>query len=104
METKIMPWNYTEDLEKYGLEHKVMAVGIEEMSITYTQSADTNSSSDEVQFIKITSRSACSVREDEEGFYFDIEIPEGHWSVEDGEELKALIDDFKSRLYGKKGG
>ena len=32
----------------------------------------------------------------------DIRIPEGeHWSIEDGEELKALVDDFKSRLYNK---
>ncbi len=94
-----------EDLERYGRENKCCAVGIDEMSITYVQPADTNSSSDEVQSIKITSRLACCCTEEEpEAFYFDIEIPEGHWSVEDGEELKALIDDFKTRLYGKKGG
>jgi hypothetical protein len=34
------------------------------------------------------------------GFYFDITIPEGeHWSVDNGDSLKALIEDFKSRLY-----
>ena len=40
------------------------------------------------------------VAEKKEGCYFDITIPEGrHWSVSDGSYLKALIDDFKKRLY-----
>lgn len=103
MKTKILPVNYTEDLEKIMQDEKCEAVGIDQMSITYIQPADTCSSSDEVQTITITTQCgvACGAEEakKQEGFYFDITIPEGHWSVEDGESLKALIDDFKKRLY-----
>jgi hypothetical protein len=74
------------------------------MSITYTQPADTCSSSDDTQSITITTQcgESCGIEEadNQEGFYFNISIPEGqHWSVEDGDSLKALIDDFKKRLY-----
>ena len=104
METKVLPINYTDDLEKVMGEKSCSAVGIEEMSITYIQPADTNSSSDEVQLLTITSRTAASADldsiEKQEGYYFDISIPDGgHWSVAEGEELKALINDFKQRLY-----
>lgn len=104
MKTKVSPVNYIEDLEKIMSEEKCNAVGIDSMSITYTQPADTCSSSDEIQTITITTQygDACGIEEAEkkEGFYFDITIPEGqHWSVDDGESLKALIDDFKKRLY-----
>lgn len=36
MKTKVLPVNYTEDLEKISREEKVDATGIEQMSITYT--------------------------------------------------------------------
>lgn len=103
MKTIIVPFNYDDDLEKLQREGNV-AIGIEEMSITYTQLPDTNSSSDEYQHLTITNRMACSVGKEEtdkrEGYYFDITIPEGeHWSVENGSELKAIIEDFKNRLY-----
>lgn len=107
MKTKVIPINYTDDLEKASMEDKDnYYVGIEEMSITYTQPADTNSSSNEVQLLTITSRTAASADfdsiEKQEGYYFDITIPDdGHWSVEEGEELKALVDNFKSRMYMK---
>jgi hypothetical protein len=105
MKTKIVPINYDEDLDKLcRANHGEPFVGIEEMSVTYLQPADTNSTSDEVQHLTITSRTACSVGIDDaikrNGFYFDITIPEGeHWSVDDGESLAAIIDDFKKRLY-----
>lgn len=104
MKTKVTPVNYIEDLEKIIQEEKVNAVGIEQMSITYIQPADTCSSSDEIQTITITTQcgDSCGIEEAEkqEGCYFDITIPEGqHWSVEDGDSLKALIEDFKKRLY-----
>lgn len=103
MKTKVSPVNYTDDLEEIMQEEKCDVVGIEQMSITYIQPADTCSSSDEVQTITITTQcgAACGIEEAEkqEGFYFDISIPEGHWSVDDGDSLKALIDDFKKRLY-----
>ena len=104
METKILPINYTDDLEKIMIEERCNAVGIDKMSITYIQPADTCSSSDEVQTITITTQSgdAGGIEEakNQTCFYFDISIPEdSHWSVEDGDSLKALIEDFKKRLY-----
>lgn len=103
MKTKVTPVNFTDDLEKIMLDEKCDAIGIDKMSITYIQPADTCSSSDEIQTITITTQcgDCCGIEEAEkqEGFYFDITIPEGHWSVNDGDSLKALIDDFKKRLY-----
>jgi len=104
MKTKVTPVNYIEDLEGIMQDEKYDAVGIEKMSITYIQPADTCSSSDEIQTLTITTQcgDSCGIEEVEkqEGFYFDITIPEGqHWSVEDGDSLKALIEDFKKRLY-----
>ena len=105
MKLKVYPANYVDSLEE-KMKDDTQAVGIEEMSITYIQPADTNSSSDEVQFLTIKTSCACSVPVDadieNEGYYYDISIPEGqHWSVNSGEELKALVDDFEQRLYGK---
>lgn len=104
MKTKILPVNYTDDLEKIMMDEKCNAIGIDSMSITYTQSADTCSSSDDIQYITITTQcgDSCGIEEAENknGFYFDISIPDGqHWSVDDGDSLEALIDDFKERLY-----
>lgn len=104
MKTKITPVNYIDDLERMMQEEKCGVVGIDSMSITYTQPADTCSSPDEIQCITITTQCGCGCGikevENQEGFYFNISIPEGqHWSVDDGDSLKALIDDFKKRLY-----
>lgn len=104
MKTKVLPVNYTDDLEKIMQEEKCDALGIEKMSITYTQPADTCSLPDEVQTITITTQcgDSCGIEEAEkqESFYFDVTIPEGsHWSVENGDSLKAIIEDFKTRLY-----
>ena len=102
---KIVPVTYDEDLDKLSrANHGEPFVGIEEMSVTYLQPADTNSTSDEVQHLTITTRTACAVGIEEaikrDGFYFDIIIPKDeHWSVDDGESLAAIIDDFKKRLY-----
>lgn len=102
---KVVPYNYglEEEMKKNP---SVNLVGIEEISITYMQEPDTNSSSDEYQHITITTRTACGITKEEadreEGFYFDVTIPEGeHWSVSDGDELKTLIDDFINRIYIK---
>ena len=104
MKTKVTPVNYIDGFEKIMQEERCEAVGIDQISITYIQPADTCSSSDEIQTITITTQcgDSCGIEEEEkeEGFYFDITIPEGrHWSVGDGNSLKALIDDFKKRLY-----
>ena len=98
---KIVPYNYLDDLEREE------AVGIESMSITYIQPADTCSDRDEEQVLKIELQSGVSYDKEmfeqgKEGFYFDISLPEGgHWSVDSGEQLAALIDDFKERVYKK---
>lgn len=103
MTTEIVSYNY--GLEDEMIKNpKVNLVGIDEMSITYMQEPDTNSESDEYQYLTVTSRQACAISkedaEKEEGFYFDITIPEGqHWSVENGDDIKAVIDDFKKRIY-----
>lgn len=105
MKTNVVPISYDEDLDSLRrADGGVPFVGIEEMSVTYLQPADTNSESDEVQHITITSRTACEVCVEEaigrNGYYFDVTIPEGeHWSVNEGEELAALVEDFKKRLY-----
>lgn len=102
---KIVPVTYDEDLDRLRRANGgVPFVGIEEMSIMYIQPSDTNSERDEVQHLTITSRTACAVCIEDavkrNGFYFDITIPEGeHWSVNEGEELAALVEDFKKRLY-----
>ena len=104
MKIKLTPVNYLNDLEKIMQDEGCEAIGIEQMSITYIQPADTCSSSDDIQTITITTQcgESCGIEDAEkkEGYYFDITIPEGqHWSVGDGDSLKALIDDFKKRLY-----
>ena len=106
METKIVPVSFTDDLEELSKsdEYKSEYIGIEEISVTYIQPADTNSLSDEIQTIKLTSKTACAVGIEEtlkkQGFYIDIEIPEGqHWSIEDANSIKAIVEDFKKRLY-----
>jgi len=100
METLVIPANYIEDLGRKITDEEYGVIGIEEMSITYIQPADTCSHPDEVQHLTITTQMADSVGKDEEGFYFNISIPEGeHWSVDEGHSLMALVDDFKKRLY-----
>lgn len=104
---EVLPINYTPELDNLNTQGDGKTyVGIEEISITYIQPADTCSCSDEDQTITITTRCGSCASMDsigkQEGYYFDITIPEGqHWSVNSGEELAALIDDFKRRLYIK---
>lgn len=108
MKTKILPINYPDELDNLNTqpENDAMHIGIERMSITYIQPADTCSPSDEPQLLTISTQYCEAVTSDsiekQQGYYFDISIPEGnHWSVSDGDELKALIDDLKNRLYMK---
>lgn len=105
MKNKVVPINYTDDLENMAIASKGEGyVGIEEISITYIQPADTNSSRDEVQHLTLTTRAACAVGVNDVanngcGFYFDVTIPDGeHWSINDGNDLSALVDDFRKRL------
>ena len=100
MDTIVIPVNFTEDLEKKAMDEKCNVVGIEEISITYMQPADTCSHPDEVQHLTITTQMGDAVGDGEEGFYFNLTIPEGeHWSLDEGDSLTALVEDFKKRLY-----
>ena len=106
METKVVPINFIDDLENLSASDncRYNYIGIDEISVTYIQPADTNSSSDEIQTIKLTSKYPCSTgiadSIKKQGFYIDIEIPEGqHWSIDSIECLKAIIEDFEKRLY-----
>ena len=101
-EIEIVPYTLGLDEEMYE-KHNTM-IGIEKMSITYYQEADTCSSRDESQTLTITTQCGCSPSKEEaekkECFYYNITIPEGqHWSVNSGDELKALIEDFEKRIY-----
>ena len=79
-------------------------VGIEKMSITYTQSADTNSDTDDEQYITIETEIADAPTLDsalnEESFYFNVKTDK--WSVSNADELAMLIEDFKMRIYNQK--
>lgn len=71
-------------------------VGIEEMTIKYTQRADTCSDPDETQFLKVTVKEAVM---GEDAAYYDIST-EGcdHWSVDSPDDLKNILQDFISRM------
>lgn len=106
MNTKVVPVNYTDELKKKNVSSKdnCLYIGIEEIKVTYIQPADTNSAFDRDQLLTITTKTAKHADfnsiEKQDGFYCNISIPEGeHWSVESGDELKALVDDFKKRVY-----
>ena len=104
METKVVPYNYIDDLEEEMKASKGSVVGIEQMSITYVQPADTCSSSEEAQTLTLTTQQGISAGKEDaerkESFYFNITIPDGqHWSVDKGDSLVSLIEDFKQRIY-----
>ena len=79
-------------------------VGIEKMSITYTQSADTNSDPDEFQELTIETEIADAPTLDnalnEESFYFNVKTEK--WSINNANDLAMLIEDFKMRIYNQK--
>lgn len=95
MNANIIPASYGDLFEKGEF------IGIESMSVTYIQAADTNSSSDEVQTLTIETQMPCSpTLEDalnEKSFYFNIKTDK--WSVNSSDELSILLDDFKKRIY-----
>lgn len=79
-------------------------VGIEKMSITYTQSADTNSDPDEDQYLTIETEIADAPTLDsaikEQSFYFNVKTDK--WSINNSDDLAMLIEDFKMRIYNQK--
>lgn len=101
MKVKVYPYNYIDDLEHINnTVPDTEAVGIEKMSITYIQPADTCSDPEDIQTITIETECGEAAAKDRDTFYFNISIPDGgHWSVGDGEELKCLVEDFSTRLH-----
>lgn len=105
MKTKICPISFIDELEQMDKDESgVCHIGIDEMSITYIQPADTNSMTDDIQTLKLSSRTACATTlEDalaDNDIYIDIEIPEGgHWSIDNEESLVAIVKDFKGRYH-----
>lgn len=81
-------------------------VGIEEMTVTYVQNADTNDIEEHYQRAKVTAVPVVGdLSEDGSPYYFNVEVlpfeeddTQGHWSVDDGSEFTELIEDFKKRL------
>ena len=96
---KVVPINYPDDIDKLIRESKngEPYVGIEKMSITYTQPDDMLSN--ETQEITLTTEYQCSVGIDDDAFYIKIKTGENSWAIDSAEDLKALLDDFCKRLY-----
>lgn len=95
---KIVPTPYPEDME----------VGVDEISVTYIQTADTNDDSDHYQYLKLTSVSACGGNDEDLPYYVNLSIPNfddgtpGHWSLDLSENITDILEDFKERLANKK--
>ena len=78
-------------------------VAVEEVSVTYTQAADTNSDSDEIQAIKFTTQYSWPDKNEEFPFYVNIQtLDNTHWSTDNPQELVDLFNDFKQRVINKK--
>lgn len=69
-------------------------VGIERMAVTYVQQADTCSPDNAEQTLTISTEDVPT--DGEEPYYYNLSTE--RWSVNDGGEVKALVDDFRARL------
>ena len=84
-------------------------IGIGEMSITYVQNPNTDDETEHYQRLRISTVNVPCFEEDGEAppYYYNFEIlpfddgTPGHWSVEHGEELLTLFNDFFERLKHK---
>ena len=85
---RVVPDAFIEDGE-------VNKVGIEKMTITYVQAADTDSDRDEEQFLEIE---AMSVPCDEGVLPFYYRIKTERWSVDEPGQIGELVEDFIRRL------
>jgi hypothetical protein len=71
-------------------------IGIDNMQITYTQPADTNSNKDEVQFLTISTSDTIGTDDEDMNYFFRIKTD--RWSIDGEKDLEMLIKDFKKRL------
>ena len=96
--------DYNDYIDVDGSFDRGEIVGIEKMSITYTQSADTNSDTDDEQYITIETEIADASTLDsaikEQSFYFNVKTDK--WSINNANDLAMLIEDFKMRIYNQK--
>lgn len=69
-------------------------VSISSFSVTYSQQADTNSSSDECQFITVEAQNN---GEGDDGWYYNIKT-DTHWSVDSPEQIADIVRDFTERM------
>ena len=70
-------------------------VGIESMSITYCQCADSNSPTDAVNVLTIEAEPVAELN-DNHPYYYTIKTD--RWAVSDTDELAGLVEDFHKRL------
>ena len=82
-------------------------IGVQTMSVTYVQNADTNDKPENYQYIKLTAVDVPTSGDydpDNPPFYINIEIlpfddgAPGHWSIDEPNDLVAIVNDFKERL------
>lgn len=73
-------------------------VGIYAMSITYMQNADCCSDSDEFQHITLEMRNGGTKPSET---FVNIRTGESGWSTDNGECIKAIVDDFMNRYNVK---
>lgn len=82
---EIRPTPYVDDNE----------IGIASISVTYTQTNDTNSNQDEMQFLTLeTSDVPCN---EDYPFFYNMKI-DGHWSFNSIEDLAKIVNDFEARV------
>ena len=72
-------------------------IGVFKVSVTYVQEADSNSKSEEEQYITFSTQDA-PVPDDQFPYYLEIKTEK--WCFDDEEEMKELIDDFINRVKG----
>ena len=75
---------------------EVNKVGIEKMTITYVQPADTDSDRDEEQFLEIEAMSVPCCDEGVLPYYYRIKTD--RWSVDEPGQIGELVEDFIRRL------
>ena len=75
-------------------DYKNNQIAIDDVSITYVQSADCTEDRDEVQTLTISSRN--------NGVARFINIKTENWSIDSASELVEIIEDFKKRALWQK--
>lgn len=104
MTTTIIPVVYDDDMQNIQRRDGCGVVGVDEVCVRYVQQPDTNSESGEYQYLVLKTNYSMPPDEEtfknKESFYVDISMPDcDHWSIDSEDELVAIIQDFKNRVY-----